>query len=226
MKKIKLIIGNKKYSSWSFRPWLLLKVAGIPFTEKKLWIRLKNSYKEIRRYSPGGRVPVLLDGEVTVWESLAICEYLAEKFSEKCLWPEDPRARALAKSISHEMHAGFQSLRQHLPCHFVARYKSFPIAPEAKADIQRILEIWTTCRRKWGRGGRFLFGRFSVADAMFAPVVFRFFCYGVTVDAVSRDYMNAISSLPASKAWVREAAKEKPVISAYEFNLDRLGRHE
>ena len=213
---MKLIIGNKKYSSWSFRPWFLLKMAGIPFEEKLIYIRKKDSYEKIRRYSPGGRVPALADGKVTVWESLAICEYLAEKFYKKDLWPKDPQAKAIARSISNEMHAGFQALRNHLPCHFFARYKDFTVPPEAQLDIDRILEIWSGCRKKWGKGGLFLFGKLSVADAMYAPVVFRFLAYGVKVDAVSREYMDTIVSLPASREWVRAAQAETEIIPAYE----------
>src|SRR3990167_6021082 len=123
MKQLNLIIGNKKYSSWSFRPWLLLKMAGIPFRETRIFIRKADSYEKIRRYSPAGRVPVLVDGKATVWESLAICEYIAERFPKKKLWPKEARSKAAARSISHEMHAGFQALRQSLPCHFLARYK-------------------------------------------------------------------------------------------------------
>jgi len=213
---MELVIGNKKYSSWSFRPWLLIKAAGIPFTEKLILIRQADSAAKIGRYSPAGRVPVLRDGRVTVWESLAICEHLAEKFPSKRLWPSDPAAKAEARSVSHEMHAGFAALRQKLPCHFLARYRNFKAPADAQADIDRVLGIWKTARRKWGKGGPFLFGRFSVADAMYAPVVFRFLAYGVPADAVSRAYMRTIESLPASREWVAAARAEKAVITAYE----------
>lgn len=216
MKNLTLVIGNRKYSSWSFRPWLLLKVAGIPFAEKLIPIRKPSTAGAIRRYSPAGRVPVLVDGSVTVWESLAICEHVAESFPSKGLWPKDPRAKALARSISHEMHAGFQGLRSHLPCHFLARYRDFKVVPEAQADIDRVLEIWRNCRKRWGKGGSFLFGRFGVADAMYAPVVFRFLAYGVPVDRVSKKYMEAVTSLPASREWVDAARREKETIAAYE----------
>lgn len=195
-----------------------MKAAGIPFKETLLWIRRPDSARKIARVSPGGRVPALKDGKVTVWESLAICEYLGEKFPTKGLWPMDPQGRAMARSISHEMHAGFQELRKFLPCHFLARYKRFPIPPEAQADIARVLSIWKECRRRYGKKGRFLFGNFSIADAMFAPVIFRFLAYGVKADEVSRRYMKAVESLPAAKQWVREAAREKERIPAYEFS--------
>lgn len=216
MQKLNLVIGNRKYSSWSFRPWILMKVAGIPFRETFIPIRKPDSLKMIRRFSPAGRVPVLLDGGTAVWESLAICEHLAEKFPKNGLWPKDPKAKALARSVSHEMHAGFQGLRSHLPCHFLVRHKDFPIAAEARPDIDRVLHIWKSCRKRWGKGGPFLFGRFSVADAMYAPVVFRFLAYGVPVDPASAAYMRAVVALPATQEWVRAAAREKDIIPAYE----------
>ncbi len=213
---MKLILGNKKYSSWSFRPWLLLKVAGLSFDEEVIEIGRADSYERIRRYSPAGRVPVLIDKHATVWESLAICEYIAEKHDGMPLWPEHARAKAAARSISHEMHAGFQALRKNLPCHFVARYDDFQIPSETRPDIERVLEIWTSCREAWGSGGPFLFGKFSVADAMYAPVVFRFRAYGVDVDSVSKAYMDTIASLPATREWVKAAQAEKTLLAAYE----------
>ena len=213
---MKLILGNKKYSSWSFRPWLLLKVAGLPFDEEVIEIGRPDSYDRIRRYSPGGRVPVLVDKHATVWESLAICEYIAEKHPGMGFWPEHARARATARSVSHEMHAGFQALRQNLPCHFTARYDDFEVPADARPDIARILEIWVSNREAWGSGGPFLFGKFSVADAMYAPVVFRFRAYGVEVDSVSKAYMDTIAALPATREWVKAAQAEAAVIPAYE----------
>jgi glutathione S-transferase len=213
---MELVIGNKKYSSWSFRPWLLMRTAGIQFSERLILIRRADSASKIARFSPAGRVPVLKDGRVTVWESLAICEHLAEKFPSKRLWPSDPAARSEARSVAHEMHAGFTALRQNLPCHFLARYRDFKVPGDAWADIDRVLGIWKAARRKWGKGGPFLFGRFSVADAMYAPVVFRFLAYGVPVDPVSGAYMKTVESMPASREWVAAARAEKAVIPAYE----------
>ncbi len=214
-----LLIGNKRYSSWSFRPWLLMQEAGIPFKETMIWIHKPDTYKNIRKHNPGGRVPALIDGKITVWESLAICEYLAEKFPKKQLWPKDPAARAMARSISHEMHAGFQGMRSELNCHFVNRYQGYVIPASAKADIDRVIEIWRECRRKYGKGGPFLFGKFSIADAMYAPVVFRFLAYGVPVDKVCKDYMDAIEILPGTLRWVIGAYQEKQIIPAYEKKL-------
>lgn len=215
---MRLIIGNKRYSSWSFRPWLLLKQAGIPFQETRVWLRQPQSLAKIRRYCPAGRVPVLLDSRAVVWESSAICEYLAEKFPGKRLWPDSTAAKAQARSIVHEMHAGFQALRANLPCHFVNRYRGFVVPAAARDDIARIQQIWRGCRRQ-ARGGPFLFGRFSVADAMYAPVVFRFLAYGVRVHDVCREYMRTIESLPATRQWVEAARHETPRIADYEMNL-------
>ena len=214
-----LLIGNKKYSSWSFRPWLLMKHAGIPFTEKFVWIHKPDSYAKMRKYSSGGRVPALIDGKITVWESLAICEYLAEKFPRKQLWPKNAAARAVARSVSNEMHAGFQDMRRELNCHFVNRYSGYKIPKSARADVERVKEIWNDCRHEFGKGGPFLFGDFSIADAMFAPVVFRFLAYGVPTDRVTRAYMGTIESLHATQEWVQGAREEKEVISVYEKRL-------
>ncbi len=184
MSKLKLIIGNKRYSSWSLRPWLLLKQAGIPFEEIKIYLFKDDTDQKIRQYSPSGKVPALVDGQLTVWESLAICEYIADKFPEKKLWPDNPIAKAVARSISHEMHAGFMNLRQNMPhnCAVVNPMKDIP--PLVKKDIARIEEIWISCRKNYGKGGDFLFGSFSIADAMYAPVVNRFVTYGVTLGSV------------------------------------------
>lgn len=220
---LKLIIGNKKYSSWSFRPWLLMKVMEIPFKEVRIAIHRPDSLKKILHYTPAGRVPVLIDGRVKVWESMAIGHYLAEKFPKKFLWPKDPVARAVAYSVAHEMHAGFQGMRQALPCHFLVRYHGFSVPSSAQADIDRVESLWTDCRKKWGKGGPFLFGNFSVADAMYAPVVYRWLAYGVVPNRVCRDYMSAIESLPASREWVGAARHEKEVISDYE-NKGKIAR--
>ena len=213
---MKLIIGNKRYSSWSFRPWFLMKQAGILFQETLIWIRKPDSYKQIRKFSPGGRVPVLMDGKIAIWESLAICEYLADKFPKKQFWPKDPKTRAIARSISHEMHAGFQAMRKHLPCHFIARYPDFVVPEEAKEDVARIQEIWKDCREKYGKEGPFLFGKFSIADVMYAPVAFRFLAYNVKTDKICQAYMDTLESLPVAQEWVKGARKEKEIIPQYE----------
>ncbi len=211
-----LVIANKNYSSWSLRPWLLFKQAGIPFEEVRIPLHLPDTAEKVARLSPSGRVPVLREGDFTVWESLAICEYAAECYPEKKLWPEDLRARALARSISHEMHAGFQALRQNMPMNASRRYPGQGMTPEVAEDIARVCEIWNQCRKTHGRGGDFLFGRFSIADAMYAPVCVRFTAYEPRLDEISVAYVRAVMNLPAMQEWVRAAREEKEVIAKYE----------
>ena len=201
-----LIIGNKNYSSWSFRPWLALKVAGIPFDETVISLEAKDFKARVTAMSGAGRVPVLLDGDVRIWESLAILEYLAEKFPAAGLWPKDPAARAHARAIASEMHAGFLPLRRHLPMNVARPVKSRALDDGAAKDVARIDAIWSECRAKFG--GPFLFGSFGAADAMYAPVVWRFHTYAVELGAAARDYMRAIKNLPAWKEW-RDAARRE-----------------
>jgi len=209
---LRLLIGNKNYSSWSLRPWLAMKAAGITFEETLVSLDTPDFRAKVSALSGGegrGSVPVLIDGEVRVWESLAILEYLAEKFPEAALWPAAPAARAHARAISSEMHAGFQPLRRHLPMNIRRPVKQRPLDDAVKADVARIDAIWCECRARFGAGGAFLFGGFSGADAMYAPVVWRFHTYVVAVSAVARDYMRAVIALPASAEW-REAARREP----------------
>ena len=216
MSNLKLVICNKRYSSWSLRPWFLLKQAGIPFQEVKIYLYKDDSDRKIRQYSAAGKVPILIDGELTVWESLAICEYIAEKFPKKKLWPDNLKARAVARSISHEMHAGFMNLRQHMPhnCAIKNPFKNIP--PLVQKDISRIEELWIDCRSKNGKGGDFLFGEFSIADCMYAPVVNRFVTYDVQLGSVGEKYKEAVLSLPVLKEWIKEGQRETERIEAYE----------
>jgi len=202
-----LIIGNKNYSSWSLRPWLGLKVAGIAFGETVISLEAKDFKPRVTAVSGAGRVPVLLDGEVRIWESLAILEYLAEKFPTAGLWPKDLGARGHARAIACEMHAGFLALRRHLPMNAARPVKSRALDDGAARDVARIDAIWSECRAKFG--GPFLFGPFGAADAMYAPVVWRFHTYAVEVGAAARDYMRVVMSLPAWAEW-RAAARREP----------------
>ena len=203
-----LVIGNKTYSSWSFRPWLAMKVAGIPFAETLISLDAPDFKKRLLAISGAGKVPVLIDGETHVWESLAILEYLAEKFPAAALWPQEPAARANARAIAAEMHAGFQPLRQQLPMNIQRPIIPREINAEAAADVARIEAIWGDCRSRYGNGGPFLYGAFGAADAMYAPVVSRLHTYAIEVSAATRDYMNAHMMLPAWKEW-REGARNK-----------------
>lgn len=216
MSELTLIIGNKNYSSWSLRPWLVLKQAGIPFREQYLPIRSAAWSAQIGSLSPSGRVPALMHDDVHVWDSLAICEYLAEQFPDKRLWPADAVARAAARSVSAEMHSGFQALRQNM---FMNIRRSWPgrgRTPETLADIERITAIWNLYRNRHRAQGEFLFGRFSIADAMYAPVALRFQTYAVAVDGAAGDYARTLLNLPALQEWVAAARTEKEQLAHYE----------
>jgi glutathione S-transferase len=204
-----LVIGNKNYSSWSFRPWLAMKVAGIAFEETVISLEAEDFKARVMAVSDAGKVPVLIDGDTHVWESLAILEYLAEKFPAAALWPKDTAVRAHARAIASEMHAGFLPLRRHLPMNTWRPVKVRLLDDGAKADVMRIDAIWSDCRARHGTAGRFVFGAFSAADAMFAPVIWRFHTYAVDVSAPARAYMSAMMALPAWQEW-REAARREP----------------
>jgi glutathione S-transferase len=221
---LKLIIGNKNYSSWSFRPWIGLKVAGIPFDEEVISLYVEGGRAQILKHSPAGKVPILVDGDVRVWESLAILEYVADKFSAAGLWPADPAARAHARAIATEMHGGFAPLRSECGMVFWRPPEKRAVSADAQANVARILEIWTHARATYGAGGPFLFGKFSVADAMYAPVVQRFATYLIDVPAPLADYMRAMMALPAWQEWRRAALRETWVIPAFEYDWPEVKR--
>ncbi len=205
---MKLVIGNKNYSSWSLRPWLLARQAGIPFEEIRLRLGSEGFAAEVRRYSSAGRVPVLVDGDITVWDSLAICETLAERFPRARLWPEDPQARAHARSICAEMHAGFTALRSQMPMNVTAVLPGLGWNIAVQRDVDRIAQIWTELRQKYAAEGPFLFGHFTVADAFYAPVVSRFATYGVRLPELAKTYADHILNLPAMQEWIESARGE------------------
>jgi len=202
-----LTIGNKNYSSWSLRPWIALKVAGIPFEETVIPIHYPGSKEKFLARSPAGKVPILQDGAVTVWESLAILEYVAETHPE--LWPRDRAARAHARAIASEMHAGFVPLRRQCPMNMWRPVKKLALSAETAANVSRIDAMWSDCRARFGAGGPFLFGAFCAADAMYAPVVSRFHTYAVEVGAASAAYMQAVMALPAWQEWYAAALQEE-----------------
>lgn len=207
MAELTLYIGNKNYSSWSMRPWLALKQTGVAFDEVLIPLDQPGTAEEIARISPSGRVPVLVHKDVRVWESLAICEYLAETFPQAKLWPADKHARAIARAVSNEMHGGFMAVRQAMSMNVRARIQKAR-TPEVDKEAGRICQIWRTCRELYGQGGPFLFGAFTIADAMYAPVVSRFRTYGVPTGPVDSAYRDAIEAHPAYREWVDAAAKE------------------
>ena len=210
MTDLTLVIGNKNYSSWSLRPWLALRHAGIPFTERLLLLSGENWRAAIAAVSPSRRVPVLLHGERTVWETLAILEYVHELYPETGLWPQDRDARAEARAVACEMHAGFTALRTHMPMNLRRLdLKGKGRGPGVAGDIARVCAIWRDCRTRYAAGGDFLFGAFGAADAMFAPVVTRLDTYGVALDDTCAAYSRAVLSMPTFLEW-REAALREP----------------
>ena len=213
---LKLVIANKAYSSWSLRPWILLAHFKIPFEEIVIPLDEPTTRKRILAHSPNGKCPSLHDGAISVWESLAIVEYIAEKYPDKAIWPKAKAARAYARSLSSEMHAGFQALRQHCPTNFRRPVRKLELNEAVEADVARIEAAWAEARKTFGAAGPFLFGRFSAADAMFAPVVNRLHVYDVKVKKATRDYMDAIMALPAWKAWIKDAEAEEWRMDKYE----------
>lgn len=220
MQTLKLVIGSKNLSSWSLRPWLLLRQIGLAFEEVLIPLRQPDSHARLIAASPSGKVPILVLGDIKVWDSLAICEFLAEH--DPSLWPADSAARAMARSVTAEMHSGFSALRTFLPMDFTARFgPPGKLLTPVRTDIERVLAIWTECRRRHGQDGPFLFGAFSIADAMFAPVCSRFTTYAIALDPVSSEYVERVMSLPAMREWAQDAAAEvsgvprpRPVVAA------------
>lgn len=196
-----LVVGTKRFSSWSLRPWLALKATGAPFEEVEIALRQPGTKAEILKWSAAGKVPVLVDDGVQIWDSLAICEYLAERFPEAGLWPDDPVARAVARSVSAEMHAGFPVLRQQCSMDLLLDSPLADPSPELLVEIARIDALWSDCRARFGGGGRFLFGRFTIADAMYAPVVTRFATYHLPLGPVAAAYRDAVLAWPALAEW-------------------------
>ncbi|BBK43711.1 glutathione S-transferase [Allostella vacuolata] len=217
MADLTIYIGNKNYSSWSLRGWLMLKASGIEFDEVVIALDEPTTRETIVRHSPSGRVPVIKHGDRVVWDTLAIGEYLAELVPEAGLWPADQTARAVARSVSAEMHSGFQALREHFPMNMRSTFSERYPNAGAQADINRISAIWRDCRRRFGGTGEFLFGEFTIADAMFAPVCSRFRTYKIEMDEVGQAYCDAIWNRPAVQEWLQAARKEPMVIPAAEF---------
>jgi glutathione S-transferase len=201
-----LYVGNKRFSSWSLRPYLALAQSGLPFEDKLIWLRRPDSAAEILKVNPAGRLPVLVHDGLTIWDTIAICEYVNELAPAAQLWPADRARRAWARSISAEMHSGFAALRTHMSMDLCSDLKGQGHVPEALADAKRIQTIWREALA--ASSGPFLFGGFSIADAMYAPVTTRFTTYGVELDATCRAYVDAVAALPGMQAWKRAAQTE------------------
>lgn len=218
MSKLHLVIGNKNYSSWSLRPWIAMTMANLPFHETVVPLDTPEFKTEIAKHSGAGRVPVLHHGKMAIWDSLAILEYLADAFPQKDLWPKAQAARAMARSISSEMHSGFTALRNACPMNIRRQKRTVIMEPPVKKDVARIEEIWRTARGKYGKSGKFLFGRFCNADAMFAPVVSRFDTYDIRVGDEAREYMGNVMATEAFNIWKDAALKETWVVPSDEVD--------
>lgn len=212
-----LVIGNKNYSSWSLRAWLMLKHLGVNFEEVRIPLYTEGYKEKILEYSPSGMVPVYIENGVTVWDTIAIIEYMAEKHPE--VWPEDAVSRAYARSICAEMHAGFGAVRNELCENIRAIGRKVEISEEAAREIARIEDIWETCREHHSKEGSWLFGPFTAADAMYAPVVFRFLTYGISVGETARQYIHTVISDNHMKEWIRDSAAEPEFINEEEIGL-------
>jgi len=212
-----LVIGNKNYSSWSLRPWLVMKHGGIDFDEVRIPLYGSDFKQRIAAYSPASKVPILVDREVLVWESIAILEYLAEKFPDKQLWPADAAERAHARAVSAEMHAGFSQLRTHMMVNLRKSLPGMGRTPEVEAEIARIVVLWSESLERYG--GPFLFGRFSIADAMYAPVATRFTTYAVALPERCQQYVATILELPAMQEWYAAARRETEVLPQFEYTV-------
>ena len=217
MSKPLLVIGNKNYSSWSLRAWLMLKHAGINFDEMRISLFVAGYKEKLLSTSPAGKVPVYSEGDLLVWDTLAIGEYLYE--THLALWPADKAARARARSVSAEMHSGFIPLRKAMPMNIRAHGRKVASSPELEADIMRIKNIWRELRTQYAEAGPWLFGQYSIADAMFAPVAFRFLTYGVTERGAVDDYVQTVARDPLVQEWLQDAELEQEVVAASEVGV-------
>lgn len=218
--KLTLIIGNKNYSSWSLRPWLAMAGTGVPFAEVLIPLDHPNTRQQVLQYSPTGKVPALKFGNLMLWESLAIIEYVAEKHPEAGLWPEDGELRAIARSLSSEVHAGFQAFRAHCPMN-LRRRASTRLSPQVEEEVMRLSNYWRRYRSQFGADGDFMFGKFGAVDAMFVPLATRIRSYEIPVDRVTNEYIDAIYAMSAFKKWY-DAAVAEPWRIASTDNVDKL----
>jgi glutathione S-transferase len=213
---LRFIMADKAYSSWSVRPWLVLKAFDIPFAETAIALDRPETHAQILEHSPSGKLPCLIDGDLSIWDSLAIIEYLAETHPDRDIWPKDRAARARARSACAEMHSGFMNLRKECPMNLRRETRAIPVSDEAKADVRRIEALWAECRERRRERGAFLFGAFSAADAYFMPIVNRLRIYAHEVSDETRAYMDAVEAHPAVRELVAAAKNEPWRIAKYE----------
>ncbi len=216
MSKLTLIIGNKNYSSWSLRPWVLMKHYQMNFEEKRVALFTDTTAQELSEYNSDLKVPILKDGELVVWDSLSILEYISEQYLDNRGWPADAKARAIARSISSEMHSSYFNLRNELPMNCRKRCEHIELSHDAAQEIDRIKGLWRQCRNEYGNGGEWLFGEYSIADAMFAPIVLRFDGYNIPLSGVEEAYLKNVLEHPAIIEWVEAGKLEKEVIESDE----------
>lgn len=214
MSELTLVIGNKNYSSWSLRAWLFLQHVGVSFKEVRIPLFMDTTQAQLAKYSPSRLVPILIADKMTIWDSLAICEYIAETHQQG--WPESSLSRAQARSVAAEMHSGFMALRSEMPMNCRARRVGVEPSAVCQANIERILSVWESCRRNYSQDGPWLFGKFSIADAMYAPVASRFATYGVSLPQIAQDYISTIFEHPGMQEWLKAAEAEPEIIQESE----------
>lgn len=218
MSELVLVIGNKNYSSWSLRPWLLMRHHGLSFREKRVPLYTETTNDELAAYDSDFKVPILADGELVVWDSLSILEYVSETHLDRRGWPVDPNVRAVARSVSAEMHSSFSNVRNELPMNCRKRFDHVELSDGAKREIERIKSLWRRCRGEHADKGEWLFGEFSIADAMFAPLALRFHGYNIPLGDVQREYVLSVLNHPAVAEWMEAGRNESEVIDAAEIN--------
>ena len=217
MSNMTLIIGNKNYSSWSLRPWVFMKHHQIDFVEKKVLLDTETTTQELSQYNSGAKVPVLQDECLEIWDSLAILEYVSEQYCESSGWPSEPSARAIARSVSAEMHSSFANLRSELPMNCRRQFNPISLSTEAENEVARVKEIWRMCRDQFAVNGQWLFGDYSIADAMFAPIALRFAGYSIPLEEIEKDYVQSVLNQPCIIEWITAAKAEKEIIESEEL---------
>ena len=217
MTELSLIFGNKNYSSWSLRPWIFLKHNNINFEEKRIALFTDTTEEELSQYNSDFKVPVLQDGDLIVWDSLSILEYISEKYLDSNGWPINPKARALARSVSSEMHSSFTNVRNELPMNCRKKFHNIRLTSEAEKEVERIISLWRQCRNEYGSEGEWLFGKYSIADAMYAPIALRFDGYSIPLEGVENDYVRSVLNHPSIIEWVEAGKEESEVIEEDEI---------
>jgi len=219
MSNLTLIIGNKNYSSWSLRPWVLMKQNNIPFDEIRVPLFTETTNNELAEYNSDSKVPVLKDGDLVIWDTLAILEYLSEQYLDHAGWPREVHARAIARSVSAEMHSSFSNLRNELPMNCRKQFFDIVLSDDAKIEIERVLSLWRQCRSNFGKKGEWLFGDYSIADAMFAPIALRLHGYNIQLVGIESEYVNSVLNQPCIMEWIETGKLEKEIILEDEIDV-------